>query len=191
MNESIRTRRHQPAAATPDRRHEHAPVLTGDAAQLHPRRGPLCNVPRALTPYRHDGSGRAADFACRGPIRVYEIPIRAVHSRVRVGGRNLLDHSGEVPGGQLQIFRCPLPEPGRHGQQSRHAQRTLGPQARRNKPGRRPGRLRQRTKPLDTHPGFALSRNTAKLSQIGPRSAHHRHSDHNETRRADLLPHRG
>jgi hypothetical protein len=49
MDEVNSRRCDQPTAPAPDRRHEHAPVLARDAAQLHSRRGTLRYVPEALT----------------------------------------------------------------------------------------------------------------------------------------------
>ena len=57
----------QPAAPAADRRHEHAALLTRDAAQLSPRHRTPGNIPRALT--RHRYRGRPAPVLDRAPGR--------------------------------------------------------------------------------------------------------------------------
>ena len=75
MDEAIRTAAISPTALATDRGYEHAPVLAGDAAQLHSRREVLRNILGTLTGYG-DGGRRASVLdrtaRCRGADAAHE-----------------------------------------------------------------------------------------------------------------------
>jgi hypothetical protein len=64
----------QPSAPTSDRRHEHAPVLANDAAQLHSRRLDIDHHRPGA-----DGPGRFATFLRRSPDTATADDVRRLH----------------------------------------------------------------------------------------------------------------